>query len=145
MVHYRRFQADGSTMKGKTVEALCREALNTSNGTSTLWARPEDRVYDVGDEDGKKIFLNKVADLSSAVFGEICLAQNRDLQALLGMQPSEIRLSDITTATVYDLDERSAPTGFQFIRGLAYWLAIGNHIFFRKNSLYDARFIPPIS
>ena len=132
MVHYRRFEADARALKGTTLENLCREALNTSNGSSALWARPEDRVFDVGDDEGRKIFLNKVADLSSAVFGEMCLAQAKDLQALLNMKPSEVKLSDLTTATVYDLDEREAPQGSQFVRGLAYWLAIGNHVLFVK-------------
>lgn len=132
MVHYRRFKADAEALGGKTLEVLCREALQKNNGASALWARPEDRVFDVSDGEGRKIFLNKIADLSSAVFGEMCLAQDRDLQALLRMQPSEVKLSDLTTATVYDLDEREAPTGSQFIRGLAYWLAIGNHVFFVK-------------
>lgn len=130
MVHYRRFDADATASKGKTLEVLCRQALNTENGTSKLWARPEDRVFDVGD--GRRIFLNKVADLSDAVFGEMCLAQAKDLQALLKMEPSEIELSDLTTATVYDLEESEAPTGSQFIRGLSYWLAVGNHVLFVK-------------
>lgn len=132
MVHYRRFDADAKALQGKTLEVLCREALNTENGTLKLWARPEDRIFDVGDGDGRRIFLNKVADLSDAVFGEMCLAQERDLQALLKMKPSEIELSDLTTATVYDLEESEAPTGSQFIRGLTYWLAIGNHVLFVK-------------
>ena len=97
-----------------------------------MWARPDDRLFDVGD--GRKIFLNKVADLSSAVFGEMCLAQAKDLQALLKMEPSEVELSDLTTATVYDLNEREAPEGSQFIRGLSYWLAIGNHVLFVKTN-----------
>ncbi len=133
MVHYRRFTpADATLLKGKSLEVLCREALNTENGASKLWARPDDRIFDVGDSDGRKIFLNKVADLSSAVFGEMCLAQEKDLQALLKMEASEIELSDLTTATVYDLNESEAPAGSQFIRGLAYWLAIGDHVLFVK-------------
>jgi len=132
MVHYRCFEADATALKGKTLEELCREALNTSNGSAALWARPEDRVFDLGSGDSRKIFLNKVADLSSAVFGEMCLAQAKDLQALLNMKPSEVKLSDLTTATIYDLDEREAPQGSQFVRGLAYWLAIGNHMLFVK-------------
>jgi hypothetical protein len=36
MVHYRRFDADATALKGKTLEALCREALNTENGTLKL-------------------------------------------------------------------------------------------------------------
>lgn len=132
MVHYRRFEADTKALSGKTLEVLCREALNKNNGTSALWDRPEHRVFDVGDGDGRKIFLNKVADLSSAVFGEMCLAQAKDLQALLSMKSSQVKLSDLTTATVYDLDEREAPKGSQFVRGLAYWIAIGNHVLFVK-------------
>jgi hypothetical protein len=62
----------------------------------------------------------------------MCLAQAKDLQALLKMEPTEVELSDLTTATVYDLEEAEAPTGSQFIRGLAYWLAIGNHVLFVK-------------
>lgn len=132
MVHYRRFDADATVLKGKTLEVLCREALNTVFGASKLWERPGDRVFDVGDADGRKIFLNKVADLSDAVFGEMCLAQEKDMQALLNMSTSQVRLSDLTTATVYDLDERLAPQGSQFVRGLAYWIAIGNHVLFVK-------------
>lgn len=141
MVHYRRFEADAKVLKEKTLEVLCREALNTGNGSSKLWARPEDRVFDVDDGDGRKIFLNKVADLSSAVFGEMCLAQAKDLQALLNMEPSEVKLSDLTTATVYDLDEREAPKGSQFVRGLAYWLAIGNHVLFVKTHSMTPEFV----
>lgn len=132
MVHYRRFDADASVLKGKTLEALCREALNTDDGALKLWDRPGDRVFDVGDTDRRKIFLNKVADLSDAVFGEMCLAQEKDMQALLNMNTSQVKLSDLTTATVYDLDERLAPQGSQFVRGLAYWIAIGNHVLFVK-------------
>jgi hypothetical protein len=29
MVHYRRFTADAKQLKGKTLEVLCREALNS--------------------------------------------------------------------------------------------------------------------
>lgn len=133
MVHYRRFDAGSFDLNGQTLESLCRSALNTSDSASaSLWERPEDRLYDLGGTDSRRIFLNKIADLSSAVFGELCLAQNRDLQALLNMKPSKVQLSDLTTAVVYDLNEREAPTGSQFIRGLAYWMVIGNHMFFVK-------------
>lgn len=132
MVHYRRFETPATISKGKSLETLCREALNTQSEGIKLWSRPEARVFDVDDNEGRKIFLNKVADLSSAVFGEMCLAQAKDLQALLNMEPSEVRLSDLTTATVYDLGEREAPKGSQFVRGLAYWLAVGNHVLFVK-------------
>lgn len=142
MVHYRRFDAGTANLKGNTLEALCRGALNTSGPAKVpLWERPDDRLLDIDDNDGRKIFLNKVADLSSAVFGEMCLVQSRDLQALLSMTPSKVQLSDLTTAVVYDLDEREAPSGSQFIRGLAYWMAIGDHLFFVKTHSMSADLI----
>ena len=141
MVHYRRFEADANVLKGKTLETLCRDALNAGNGRSPLWARPEDRVFDVGDSEGRKIFLNKVADLSSAIFGEMCLAQSRDVQALLNMKTLAVRLSELTTAIVYDLDEREAPEDSRFIRGLVYWIAVENHVFFVKTHSMTAHLL----
>ena len=141
MVHYRRFDAGTADLKGQALDGLCRSALDTAVDKSSLWERPEDRLFDIPEGDGRKIFLNKVADLSSAVFGEMCLAQSRDLQALLNMKPSTVQLSDITKAVVYDLNEREAPSGSQFIRGLAYWMAIGNHVFFVKTHSMTAELV----
>ena len=37
MVHYRRFTpADATLLNGKSLEVLCREALNTKNGALKL-------------------------------------------------------------------------------------------------------------
>jgi hypothetical protein len=133
MVHYRRFDAAEVDLKGATLEALCRSALDVADATKvTLWERAQDRLFDLGDGEGRQVLLNKVADLSSAVFGEMCLVQNRDLQALLELKPSMVRLSNITTAEIFNLNERTAPRGSQFVRGMVYWLAIGNHVFFVK-------------
>lgn len=131
MVHYRKFEADSSSPG--SLEILCRKALDHRGERSdALWSRADDRMFDLKDNVGGKILLNKVADLSSAVFGEMCFIESRGLQALLQLTASKVKLSDLTVAEIYDLQERSAPNGSQFIRGLAYWLAIGDHLFFVK-------------
>lgn len=133
MVHYRQFAFSSQGTGTSTLEQLCRTALSSQDAAgAALWQRPDSRLFDVNDGSGRKVFLNKVADLSSAVFGEMCLAQSSDLQTLLQLKPSTVQLSELTTAVVYDLDERQAPAGSQFIRGLVYWLAVGNHLFFVK-------------
>jgi hypothetical protein len=133
MVHYRRFDADEADLKGMTLEKLCRAALGVGDSSKeTLWQRARDRVFDAGGTDGRQILLNKVADLTSAVFGELCLMQQGGLQALLELKPSTVQLSDITKAQVFNLGEQSAPIGSHFVRGMAYWLAIGNHVFLVK-------------
>ena len=125
--------AGSANLNGATIEKLCRSALDVTDAASVkLWERAQDRLFDVADSDGRQILLNKVADLSSAVFGEMCLVQSRDLQALLELTPSKVQLSNITMAEIFSLDERRAPKGSQFVRGMAYWLAIGNHVFFVK-------------
>jgi hypothetical protein len=131
MIHYRKFEGDADPLA--TLEVLCRTALGRANAAgNTLWTRADDRMFDLRDETGGKILLNKVADLSSAVFGEMCFVESRGLQALLHLTASKVQLSDLTVAEIYDLQERSAPSGSQFIRGLAYWLSIGNHLLFVK-------------
>jgi hypothetical protein len=142
MVHYRRFEAGAANLNGATIETLCRSSLDVADSANVkLWERAQDRLFDVGDSDGRQILLNKVADLSSAVFGEMCLVQSSDLQALLELKPSKVQLSDLTMAEIFNLGERSAPTGSQFVRGMAYWLAIGNHIFFVKTHSMSAEYL----
>lgn len=132
MVHYRRFGVS-PPVKNSTFESLCRAALDRKdqNG-ATLWKRAQDRVFTVSDSDSKQIVLNKIADLQGAIFGEMCLVQSSGLQALLRLQASDAQLSNLTVAQIYDLQENTAPSGSQFIRGMLYWLAIGDHIFFVK-------------
>lgn len=142
MVHYRRFDPGTAALNGTTLEELCRSALDIVDPAKlTLWERPQDRLFDLGDSEGRQIVLNKVADLSSAVFGEMCLVQSRDLQALLELTVSTVKLSNITTAQIFNLDERMAPKGSQFVRGMAYWLAIGNHVLFVKTNSMTAEYL----
>ena len=74
--------------------------------------------------------MNRVADLASGMFGEVCASNERDLQALLRSTAKTQKLTARAETSYYDLEEATAPSGTQFIRGLAYWLAIGNHLFF---------------
>lgn len=132
MVHYRRFEVLGGN-SGGTLESLCRQSLSTTDAVGVdLFQRPNDRIFDLGGETGARIILNRVADLADAIFGEMCLVEQRGLQAILQLQAQKVQLSNLTLAEVYELAERSAPTGSQFIRGLAYWLLIDNHILFVK-------------
>jgi hypothetical protein len=133
MVHYRRFDFGKADLNGASLESLCRSALGATDVSgATLWERAQDRLFDLADVSARQLLLNKVADLSSAVFGEMCLVQSGDLQALLDLKASKVQLSKITTAEIFNLDERTAPVGSQFIRGMAYWLAVGNHLFLVK-------------
>jgi hypothetical protein len=133
MVHYHQNQRTDWDVGAPTLEQTCRQALaQKSPAGLPLWERADGRIYSFNDPEPRQILLNKVADLQSAVFGEMCLVQTKDLQAIIDMTAEKKQLSDLTTAEVYALAERAAPTGSQFLRGLLYWLAIGDHVFFVK-------------
>jgi hypothetical protein len=140
IVHYRRLQRIDTIGTSPTLEQMCRNALSAHNANSvSLWERAEDRVFTYPQPEDRKILLNRVADLQSAVFGEMCLMQAKDLQALIELKAKKVQLSKITTAEIYALSEKSAPHGSQFLRGLLYWLAIDDHLFFVKlNSISSA-------
>jgi hypothetical protein len=139
MVHYRFFKPQNRN--ASTLEALCRAALDSQDNGLTLWQRVIDRVFDLPDVGSRKVVLNSVADLSSAVFGEMCLIQNDGLQALLELTAASVQTSNITTAQIFHLQERKAPQNSQFIRGMVYWLSIGNHLFFVKTQSMTAEYL----
>lgn len=133
MVQYRRFQRGAGVAAQPSFETMCRTVLDDHGASpQPLWKRAGDRVFSYPVPDARQILLNRVADLKSAVYGEMCLVQGKDLQAIIEMTPSNVQLSDLTTAEIYALSERTAPKGSQFLRGLLYWLAIGDHLFFVK-------------
>jgi hypothetical protein len=139
-VHYRRIEA----AKGDpSFEQLCREALEAKDlQGQALSLRPDDRVMSIVDDDiQKQVLMNRVADLTTAVFGEICLVLPNDLQAMLRRSTKQLQLSDKTMATVFDLSEAHAPANSQFIRGTGYWLSVGNNLFFIQMNALSARFV----
>jgi len=142
MVHYRRVNIEGNTPKTTNFETTCRTLLGEENSNGVaLWNRVSDRVYSNPDVPNLEIVLNRVADLTSAVFGEMCLVDTNGLQALLQQSSTNVELSSITVAQIYDLEESAAPKGSKFIRGMVYWLAIGDHLFFVRTSSMTPRLI----
>lgn len=142
VVNYRKFECSGFDSEQTDFEKLCRSALSTKDASQVeLWHRAADRLYEIPAGDGKRIILNRVVDLEQAVFGELCLVQEKDLQALLELKKVTVKLSDISTAEVFNLNERLPPPDTQFVRGMGYWFAIGNHLFFVKTHSMNAEYV----
>ncbi|MFS8143732.1 hypothetical protein [Rhizobium sp. BR 249] len=140
MVHYRKVVSCGADKLEATFEAACRGSLGETDANNiSLWNRVFDRVFSDPEGMQQQIILNRVADLTSAVFGEMCMVDTKSMQALLAHNPSTVSLSQVTVAEIYDLHESEAPSGSQFVRGMAYWLAIGNHLFFVKTNSMSQR------
>lgn len=141
MVHYREFQPTGVTA-GASLEVFVRKALS-GKGPSGLprWEAINDRLMTLETDAEFELVLNRVADLSSAVFGEMCLVHSKGLQTLLQMKAKKHQLSTLTLAEIYDLLESGAPEGTKYIRGLCYFLAIGDHFFFIRTQALNENHI----
>lgn len=140
IVHYRKIVSGGVERLPVTFEAACRNALSEQNHAGIqLWNRVQDRIFTDPEGMQQQIILNRVADLTSSVFGEICLVDTRSLQALIQQTASTVSLSSLTVAEIYELQETKAPSGTQFVRGMAYWLAIGDHLLFVKTNSMSPR------
>lgn len=139
MVHYREFAHVDTTKPSDTLESLLRASLSSLGASGfAKWESIEDRLYALKDGTGMDMVLNRVSDLKSAVFGEMCLIHDNAMQALLSQNSQKQKLSAITIAEIYALTEQTAPKGSRFVKGLAYFIAIGNHLFFiRTQSLTD--------
>lgn len=140
MVHYREFEHNHAAKSASKLEDLIRASLNTVAASGfAKWETIEDRVMPLADGSGMELVLNRVADLQSAVFGEMCLVHQNAMQALLELNSSKQKLSALTVAEIYDLTEKAAPAGSRYVKGLTYFLSISNHLFFlRTQSLtYD--------
>ncbi|QFQ88233.1 hypothetical protein F8A10_11995 [Paracoccus kondratievae] len=132
MVHYRTFAAKGQQIG--SLEEGCRLALSGKDREAKpLWLRPADRIMlessANGDFTGRRFLMNRVADLKTAIFGEVCCVHEKDLQALLRLEAQTKALTDETDTAFFDLSEAEAPNGTHFIRGIGYWLAVGDHLF----------------
>src|ERR1700752_66622 len=103
MVHYRKYVSSNSKT---SLEALCRSALATADTHgSSLWQRVGDRFFDIPDGGSRKILLNKGADLARAGYGGLCLVQSDGMQALLTLTAANVKLSNLTTAEIFKLQE----------------------------------------
>jgi len=137
MVHYREFEHQDTSKATKSLEDLARDSLNTVGPAGfQKWESIEERLLELKDGTGMDLVLNRVADLNSAVFGEMCLIHPDAMQALLEMNTKKQKLSAITIAEIYALTEKAAPKGSRYVKGLTYFLIVGNHLFFiRTQSL----------
>lgn len=136
MVHYREFSHDKDGVS-KSMEDLVRTKLSSIGPSGTpRWEAIQDRLHELKSMQGLEIVINRVADLSSAVFGEMCLIHRDGLQALLNLTAEKKKLSQLTMAEIYSLTESGAPDGTRYVRGLSYFLIMGSHFFFiRTQSL----------
>lgn len=128
-IHYRRLRRDNGQFPESTLSQKISEALKVDRKGALIGANVALRVADVPRGEGYKRLFNDFTDRDGFVFGDICLFSPGQMQALLkltshGEQPT---LAEVMSAL--EIAERVAPDGHEYLHGIAYWLAIGDHFY----------------
>ncbi|MCJ2080045.1 hypothetical protein [Methylobacterium sp. J-090] len=80
-----------------------------------------------GNEDARRVVNDHHVD-DVSVFGDLCLFSPGKMQAILATAAREHQsLEDVMRA--FSVAEQAAPQGTEYLHGMAYWLAIGDHVY----------------
>ena len=123
MVHYRKLVredaaiSDGKTLSHAIGEALDRQHLNggiyRDNWRYRLTPPPDDA-------DQRRLANNVHTDAETA-FGNLCAYTPGDLQALID--------ANTVSGDSANVAESIAPSGNEYLKGIAYWLVVGDHCY----------------
>ncbi|WP_157750296.1 hypothetical protein [Sinorhizobium fredii] len=128
-IHYRRLRRDNGQFPDETLSAKIAQALNSHRGTAKIGESVRNRIAGVPRADGYQRVLNNVYIGQSYVFGDICLFSPGQMQALLQLtsDPAHATLDEVMRA--WEIAESRAPEGHEYLHGIAYWMAIGDHFY----------------
>ncbi|WP_432284955.1 hypothetical protein SLT36_26115 [Aminobacter sp. BA135] len=128
-IHYRKLRRDNGQFPSESLSAKIQQALNTRKGASRIGESVQHRIAEVPKQEGYRRFLNDFYETDEYVFGDICLFSPGEMQALLQLSadPAHPTLDEVMKA--WAIAESKAPAGHEYLHGIAYWLAIGDHFY----------------
>lgn len=132
-IHYRRLRRDNNQFPNElTLAAALKVALNARSRSDRrkVGLHVANRVSRVpGSPDFRRLWNNYTAMDPDTVFGDVCLFLPGDLQALLDLAGDKQQASLEEVMTAWDIAEQRAPDGMEYLRGITYWAAIGDHFY----------------
>lgn len=128
-IHYRKLNRSNDQFPSSTLSEKLSEALRARKDGTVLGDSVRLRITDVPRADGYKRVLNDFHVGDNYVFGDLCLFSPGQMQALLKLagDPDHTTLDEILKA--WAIAERKAPDDHEYLHGIAYWLAIGDHFY----------------
>lgn len=145
-IHYRKLsRKDGLFPKGKTLSTALAEALSHRTSEGRVIDKARLRITDSSKSAGQQWLINDIIVKDGYVFGDMCLFANGQMQALLKIAedtgqlsaPENPSLAEVMAAL--EIAEARAPTGHEYLNGISYWLAIGDHFYQIQHTSLQAK------
>ena len=120
-IHYRKLVRDnwsGQTLSQDIATALDIKPHANGSRYADDWHL---RVAAVSDDENQRRFINNFHTENDFVFGNLCAYTSDEMQAVVA--------TDTQVAREVDIRDWEAPSGRDYLHGIAYWLAIGDHCY----------------
>lgn len=129
-IHYRRLRRDNGQFPTElTLATALRQALEARVSGKKVRLHVQNRVADVPlNKEFKRVWNSFILTNPDVVFGDTCLFLPGDLQALLDLAGQTHQTLDEVMEAL-DIAEQRAPDGMEYLRGITYWTAIGDHFY----------------
>lgn len=127
-IHYRRLTREH--FPAQSLSNRITAALNTDGGDGHLIrSKVRHRIVEAPGHPDYQRALNNYEVAPDFVFGTTCLFAPGQLQALLRLEPDEEQPDLAAVLEAFEIAEQAAPRGHEYLHGLTYWLATGDHFY----------------
>lgn len=129
-IHYRRLTRDDNSFPAETFSNRIMAALNANAPDGAqIRSNVKHRITEAPGQPEYQRALNNFDIGDGYVFGTTCLFAPGQMQALLKLAGDEEQPDLAAVLDAYEIAEREAPAGHEYLHGLSYWLAKDDHFY----------------
>lgn len=129
-IHYRKLARNNGSFPALPLHERITAALNAAVADGSLIrSRVENRVTASPNQPGYQRMLNNYQIGDGYVFGTTCLFAPGEMQALLRLAGNEPQAALAAVLEAFEISEQRAPDGHEYLHGITYWIAIGDHFY----------------
>ncbi|MBC6416451.1 MAG: hypothetical protein GDA47_01285, partial [Rhodospirillales bacterium] len=128
-IHYRRLRREGANLLSEPFSELIASAIEARENGIAIKDNVGSRVMPSASGSSHRL-INNLRLTKDCVAGNMCAFTPGEMQVLLqtGQQGIQQGLSQ-SALGAYDIEQMAASKGFEYVSGVCYWLATGDHFY----------------
>ncbi len=128
-INYRLLSRGNNQFPERSFSDVLKGALEKKIGREQLKNNISERISPPVESNNYQRVINNLHFDDEYVFGNLCLFSPGELQALLELEGKQKHGSLEEALDAWKIAERKAPSGYEYLHGISYWLAIGDHFY----------------